>query len=103
MGERVGSEYSFDLGTVQSHHSERERNVIHAELQSGVVRDNSGDCADCVFVFRYGYSVNPTDLIADLEENHKDWNVLRGHRTSLLEYACYRISVTISQVWTFLN
>ena len=71
MGERVGSEYSFDLGTVQSHHSERERNVIHAELQSGVVRDNSGDCADCVFVFRYGYSVNPTDLIADLEENHR--------------------------------
>ena len=65
--------------------SERELNIVHAELWSCLVRDDSGNCADLVLMFRRSYCVNPTDLIADLEENHRDWNVLRGHRTSLLE------------------
>jgi hypothetical protein len=52
--------HSFDLSAVESHHSERELNIVHAELWSYLVRDDSGNCSDCVLMFRRSYCVNPS-------------------------------------------
>jgi hypothetical protein len=59
---------SLDLRSVQGHHTEGKLDVKHAELvRVCIIRCDSNDRADCVFMFGEGRAANPLHLIADFE------------------------------------